>query len=190
MYKCIPPTPHSVQSQSFFPAPRWPPAVKCCTFDQRGNRALSVCDAIVVAPLTSQYVMWPSCPCWCGMLCHCWCVVCAYGHCCHCCRCCCRGENVETKRVWRGCSITLMWMTLATSVATAWFESCKLDKPSHIEAEPSCSKSFDFAMAWLWPKMALSGCKRLKCDFVPNLAAVCLSPFILSLDHSIALPCL
>ena len=76
------------------------------------------------------------------------------------------------------------------SVATAWLESRKPDKPSRIEAEPSCRNSFGFAMAWLWPKMALSGCKRLKRDFVPDLAAVCLSLFILSLDHSIALPCL
>ena len=43
-------------------------------------------------------------------------------------------------------------------------------------------------MAWLWPKMALSGCKRLKRDFVPDLAEVCLSPFVLSLNHLIALP--
>ena len=76
------------------------------------------------------------------------------------------------------------------SVTIVWLESCNLDKLSHIEAEPSCYNSFGFAMAWLWPKMALSGCKRLKRDFVPDLAEVCLSPFILSLDHSIALPCL
>jgi hypothetical protein len=49
-----------------------------------------------------------------------------------------------------------------TSVATAWLESRKPDKPSGIEAEPSCRNSFGFAVAWLWPKMALSGFKRLK----------------------------
>ena len=81
-------------------------------------------------------------------------------------------------------------MPIDASVATAWLESRKPDKPSRIEAEPSCRNSFGFAMAWLWPKMVLSGCKRLKRDFVPDLAEVCLSPFILSLDHLIALPCL
>ena len=100
------------QSQSFFPTPRWPPAVECCTFDRRGDRAPSVCVAIVVAPLTSRYVTW--CPCWCGVPCRCSCVVCAYGRCCRRRRCRCRGGKEETKRIRRGCSITLRWTTLAT----------------------------------------------------------------------------
>jgi len=44
----------------------------------------------------------------------------------------------------------------------AWLESHKLDNLSRIEAEPSCHNSFGFAMAWLWPKIALCGFKRLK----------------------------
>jgi hypothetical protein len=37
--------------------------------------------------------------------------------------------------------------------------ACKPEKPSGIEAEPSCR---DVTTAWLWPKMALTGFKRLK----------------------------
>ena len=51
--------------------------------------------------------------------------------------------------------------TVATSVATAWLESCKPDKLSRIEAKPSCRNGFGFAVAWLWPKMALNGFKQL-----------------------------
>ena len=96
---------------------------------------------------------------------------------------------IINSRFYRSCGAEFRSI-VSYSVATAWFESRKLDKLSHIEAEPSCCNSFGLAMAWLWPKMALSGCKQLKCDFVPNLAKVCLSPFILSLDHSITFPCL
>ena len=53
-------------------------------------------------------------------------------------------------------------MTISSgSVVMAWLESHKLDKPSLIDAKPSCHNSFGFAVAWLWPKMALSGFKWL-----------------------------
>jgi hypothetical protein len=67
------------------------------------RRSCSV--AIVVAPLTSRYVTW--CPCWCGVPCRCSCVVCACGRSCRRRRCRCRGGKEETKRIRRGCSITL-----------------------------------------------------------------------------------
>ena len=60
----------------------------------------------------SCYVTW--CPCWCGVPCRCSCVVCACGRSCRRRRCRCRGGKEETKRIRRGCSITLRWTTLAT----------------------------------------------------------------------------
>ena len=99
MYKCIP----LLFTQSQPKAPHWPSSIECCTFDRHVDHALLVCVAIIVAPLTSWYVMWPLYPCWWGMLwCYCSCMVCVCRHCCCCCCCRCWWEGRDKKG--------LMWL--------------------------------------------------------------------------------
>ena len=62
-----------------------------------------------------------------------------------------------------------------SSVATAWLESRKPNKPSRIEAEPSCCNGFGLqrlGSGLKWLQVAFSGCR----GFVPDLAKVCLPP--------------
>ena len=62
------------------------------------------------------------------------------------------------------------------SVATAWLESRQPNKPSRIEAEPSCCNGFGLrrlGSCLKWGQVAFSGWSP---GFVPDLAKVCLSP--------------